>query len=223
MPRADPAVDTLHCPGAIAMKQRSMKLRLLTTLLAAAALSACATYDYAGGSGAGGYYHGRPSVDYYGPYGNAYGYPSYGYPGYGYGQSRYGYGSRYYGSYGGYHPYRPHYPRPPRHDHDGDDHDGDDHDGDDDRGDRPPPWRAPDGRYQDTGQVMIPPRDRGQMLDAPSQPIQAGPSRPMAPPRPSNDSEAPGAERARPMQQAQRERATQQRPVTRDRLRTEEE
>lgn len=147
----------------------TMKLRLLTAFFAAAALGGCATYDYAGGSAPGGYYHGRPSVEYYGPYGGSYGYGSYGYGsgyyggGYGYGYSPYNYG--YYGGYypGGYYPYRPyrpHHPRPPRPDND------------DDRppsqGGRPPPWRRPDGRYQDSGQVMIPPRNG--IPQVPSQP-----------------------------------------------------
>lgn len=137
-----------------------MKMRLLTALFAAAALSGCATYDYAGGSAPGGYYYGRPSVEYYGPYGGGYGYGSYGYGGYGYGG---GYGYSPYGYYGGYYPYYPYYPhRPhrPRPDHN------------DDRppsqGGRPPPWRRPDGRYQDSGQVMIPPRNG--VPQAPSQP-----------------------------------------------------
>lgn len=136
-----------------------MKMRLLTALFATAVLGGCATYDYAGGSAPGGYYYGRPSVDYYGPYGGGYGYGAYGYGGYGYGYSPYGYG--YYGGYYPYYPYRPHHhPRPPRPDHD------------DDRppseGGRPPPWRRPDGSYQDSGQVMIPPRNGIQQ--APSQP-----------------------------------------------------
>ncbi len=141
----------------------AMKMRLLTALFAAAALSGCATYDYAGGSAPGGYYYGRPSVDYYGPYGGGYGYGSYGYDyggyGYGYGYSPYRFG--YYGGYYPYYPYRPHNPRPPRPDND------------DNRppsqGGRPPPWRRPDGRYQDSGQVMIPPRN-GIVPQAPSQP-----------------------------------------------------
>ncbi|MET0815578.1 MAG: hypothetical protein ABWX88_10340 [Pseudoxanthomonas sp.] len=129
-----------------------MKMRLLTALFATAALGGCATYDYAGGSAPGGYYYGRPTTEYYGPYGAGYGYGAYGYGGYGgygYGYSPYGYS--YYGGYYPYYPYRPHHPRP-----------GHDHDPDDDRppsqGGRPPPWRRPDGRYQETGQVMIPPR-----------------------------------------------------------------
>ena len=135
-----------------------MKMRLLTALFATAALSGCATYDYAGGSAPGGYYYGRPSVEYYGPYGGGYGYGSYGYGGYGYGG---GYGYSPYGYYGGYYPYYPYRPhRPHRPDHN------------DDRppsqGGRPPPWRRPDGRYQDSGQVMIPPRNG--IPQAPSQP-----------------------------------------------------
>ena len=124
-----------------------MKLRLLTTLLAAA-LSGCATYDYTSGSAPGGYYHGRPSVEYYGPYGDSYGYGYPAYGGYGYYGSRGYYNPRYY--YGGYYPYyppyRPHRPRPPRDDHNPPV-----------QGDRAPPWRRPDGRYQESGGVMIPP------------------------------------------------------------------
>jgi hypothetical protein len=141
-----------------------MKMRLLTALLATAALSGCATYDYAGGSAPGGYYYGRPSVEYYGPYGGGYGYGSYGYGGYG----GYGYGGGYgyspYGYYGGYYPYypyRPHRPHHPRPDHNDDQPPPS-------QGGRPPPWRRPDGRYQDSGQVMIPPRNG--VPQAPGQP-----------------------------------------------------
>ena len=60
-----------------------MKLRLITTLIAVAALSGCATYDYAGGSAPGGYYYGRSAPSYYND-GYGYGYPGYGgYGGYG--------------------------------------------------------------------------------------------------------------------------------------------
>lgn len=140
-----------------------MKLRLFTAILAAAALGGCATYDYAGGSAPGGYYYGRAPVDSYGPYGGGYGYgPSYGYggyAGYGYGYGGYGYSpTPYYGGYYPYRPHRPHHPRPPR----------PDDNNNPPRGDRPPPWRHPDGRYQETGGVMIPPRNRVQQ--APSQP-----------------------------------------------------
>lgn len=93
-------------------------------IVAAAALGGCVTgYGYRGG--AGDYYYGRPSVDYYGGgYGN-YGYSGYG--GYGYGYD-YGYPYSYGGYYGGYYPGyyyypyprhprpRPHHPTPPRHD-----------------------------------------------------------------------------------------------------------
>lgn len=140
-----------------------MKLRLITTLIAVAALSGCATYDYAGGSAPGGYYYGR-SAPSYGPYddGYGYGYPSYGYGGYGY----YGY-SPYYG-YGGYYPYyvyRPH--RPHRPDHDGKP--------DPDNG-RAPPWRNPeDGRYWESGRVKIPPHNR--IPQSPGQPRVTGDGR----------------------------------------------
>jgi hypothetical protein len=138
-----------------------MKTRLLTALFAAAALSGCATYDYAGGSAPGGYYHGRPSVEYYGPYGGSYGYGSYGYGGYGY--SPYGYYGGYYpgGGYYPYYPHRPHRPHHPRPDHDNDRPPPS-------QGGRAPPWRHPDGRYQDSGQVMVPPRNG--IRPAPSQP-----------------------------------------------------
>lgn len=135
-----------------------MNMRLLTTLIAAAALSGCATYDYSGGSGAGGYYQGRPSAGYYGPYGGAYGYPSYGYGGYGYGSGYYDpYGYNPYGYNGGY--YRPpHHPRPP-------------HTNNPDPPNRAPAWRNPqDGRYRESGRVMIPPHTRGVLPGAPSQP-----------------------------------------------------
>ena len=195
-----------------------MKLRLLTILLAAAALNGCATYDTAGGSGPGGYYHGRQSVDYYGPYGNAYGYPSYGYPGYG-GYS--GYGSRYNEGYGGYYHnphryYRPHYPRPPRADHD---HDRGDRD------DRPAPWRRPDGRYQDSGEVMVPPHARGQVLQAPNRQIEARPSRPVVAPSPRASSvpTAPRVEPSRPVQQVERAPAHRERSSNRTGVRTSEE
>jgi len=70
--------------------------RLLISALAVAGLSGCATYDYASGSGPGGYYQGRQTYEYtypdgyyrgyyggaYGSYGGyGYGYPGYGYPG----------------------------------------------------------------------------------------------------------------------------------------------
>ncbi len=128
-----------------------MKLRLITTLIAVAALSGCATYDYAGGSAPGGYYYGR-SAPTYSNDGYGYGYPGYGYGGYGYGSyGYYGY-SPYYG-YGGYYPYYIHRPnRPHRPGHD---------DKPDPGNDRAPPWRNPaDGRYRETGRVKIPPQNR---------------------------------------------------------------
>ena len=78
-----------------------MKLRILTTLFATAMLGGCATYDYSAGSAPGGYYMGRPSVEYIGPYSGGYGYGagfaglSYGYGGYGYSRPYYGYGGYY--------------------------------------------------------------------------------------------------------------------------------
>lgn len=137
-----------------------MKLRLVTTLFAAAALSGCATYDYAGGSAPGGYYYGR-STPSYGPYddGYGYGYPSYGYGGYGY----YGY-SPYYG-YGGYYPYYPYRPHRPHHNDKPDPDNG-----------RAPPWRNPeDGRYRESGQVKIPPHNR--IPQSPGQPQIVGDGR----------------------------------------------
>lgn len=140
-----------------------MKLRLITTLIAVAALGGCATYDYAGGSAPGGYYYGR-SAPSYGPYddGYGYGYPSYGYGGYGY----YGY-SPYYG-YGGYYPYylqRPHRPHHPDHDDKPDPDNG-----------RAPPWRNPeDGRYRESGRVKIPPQNR--IPQSPGQPRVTGDGR----------------------------------------------
>lgn len=78
-------------------------------------LSGCATYDYVGG-GAGGYYHGSPSVQRSYPYGYPYGGSYGGY--YGYGSGYYGYGDYGYG-YGGRYPvYRPpHNHRPPHNGH----------------------------------------------------------------------------------------------------------
>jgi hypothetical protein len=139
-----------------------MKLRLITALIAAAALSGCATYDYAGGNAPGGYYYGR-STPSYGPYydGYGYGYPSYGYGGYG----GYGYG---YGGYGGYYPYylyRPVRPHRPDHDHEPDP-----------GSDRAPPWRSPvDGRYRESGRVKIPPQNR--LPQSPGQPRITGDGR----------------------------------------------
>lgn len=86
-----------------------MKFRAFAvTAVALAALSGCATYDYAGGSAPGGYYSGRPEVEYYGGYGYPYGGYGYGYYGYPYG----GYGYPYGGYYRPYY-YGPHYPAYP--------------------------------------------------------------------------------------------------------------
>lgn len=180
----------------------TMKMRLLITLVAATALSGCAsTYDYAAGSAPGGYYVGRAPAASYGPFDSGYGYGGmslgYGYGNYG-GFGGYGYSRPYYG-YGGYYPYypyrpyHPHPPRPPRPDIDTPRPPG--------QGDRPPPWRRPDGNYQESGRVMIPPRrqaapqpgisypDRSQMAPSP---------RPMAPPS------APRAERSSPVERMER-------------------
>ena len=210
------------CNGGSIMK----KLRLLTTLLAAAALSGCATYDYAGGSAPGGYYYGRASsgAGYgYGPYYDGYGYPSYGYGGGGYG---YGYGGGYYNpyyGYGGYYPYRPyhpHRPRPPRPEEPGDG--------------RAPPWRNPqDGRYRESGRVMIPPGSR--VPQVPGQPQVIGGGRPainnpgvrqrpesgQGPQRmsqPSAPRSEPRVERSRPVERS----APPPRSENRDRVRNQE-
>ena len=172
------------------------KLRLLTTLLAAAALGACASYDYVGGNAPGGYYYGRASSGAgYGPYYDGYGYPSYGYGGYG-GYRGYGYGyggyyNPYYG-YGGYpyYPHRPHRPRPPQ--------------SDPPRDGRAPPWRDPvDGRYRESGRVMLPPANR--VLQAPAQPQVVGGGRPaMSNPglrmRPPNNDATPRVSTPSPVQ-----------------------
>ena len=191
----------------------TMKMRLLITLVAAAALSGCASYyDTAVGSAPGGYYVGRAPAASYGPFDSGYGYGGgvslgYGYGNYG-GYGSYGYSRPWYG-YGGYYPYypyRPYHPRPPRPDTDNPRPPG--------QGDRPPPWRRPDGRYQETGQVMIPPRRQ-----VPSQPgvtypdrSQATPSpRPMAPPsaprmeRPERSRPAERMERSEPRVREQTE------------------
>ena len=86
---------------------------LVLTLLAAATLSGCYTgYGYRGG--AGDYYYGQPSVDYYGYGGYDYGYGGYG--GYGYPYGYYGYYPGYYPGYY-YPPWYTHNPRPPHPDH----------------------------------------------------------------------------------------------------------
>jgi len=98
---------------------------LASAILAVAALGGCAT-DYSYRGGAGDYYYGRPSVEYYdygygAPYGSAYGYPGgywsggigYGYGGYGYPYGYYGGGYPYYPPYYWYRPHRPHHPHHP--------------------------------------------------------------------------------------------------------------
>ena len=143
---------------------------LAIAILATAALGGCAT-DYTYRGGAGDYYYGRPSVEYYdygygALYGSAYGYPGgywrgglgigYGYGGYG------GYGYPY-GYYGGGYPYYPYYwyRRPHHHDH------------------RPP---HSDGPARVTGGNLRPDRVR---RDPPRSPVQMTPrngQRPMRPP-----------------------------------------
>lgn len=103
--------------------EAAMIRKLALAALAAAALGGCAT-DYAYRGGAGDYYYGQPSVQYYdygygAPYGSLYGYPGGWNLGIGYGYGGYGYGFPY---YGGYYPYYPYYPpyywyRPPHHHH----------------------------------------------------------------------------------------------------------
>ena len=192
-----------------------MKLRLITTLIAAAALSGCATYDYAGGSAPGGYYYGR-SAPSYGPYYDAYGY---GYPFYGYG----GYGGYGYYGYGGYYPY---YPYRPHHPH----HPGHDDDKPDPGNDRAPPWRNPeDGRYRESGRVKIPPQNR--IPASPGQPRVVGggrqPSgntgvrqRPTGEPQRRTSSPSPprSVERSRPPERS----APPSRSNSRSRVRNEE-
>ena len=190
-----------------------MKTRLLITLVAVTALSGCAsTYDYAAGSAPGGYYVGRAPAASYGPFHGGYGYGGmslgYGYGGY-YGYSRPFYG---YGGYYPYHPYRPYYPRPPRPDKPDTRPPGE--------GNRPPPWRRPDGRYQESGRVMIPPRHQAVPQESnvaagmgyPDRPQVSPSPRPMAPPS------RPRVERPRPMERMER----MERPQHRARERTEE-
>ncbi len=199
-----------------------MKLRLLTTLAVAAILSGCATYDYAGGSAPGGYYHGRPSVEYYGPYGGGYGY--YGYPSSGYigGYTGYGYSRPYYGYGSGYYPYRPyHRPhRPPARP----DHGGHNPPPPTSQVKRAPPWRTLDGRYLESGSVMIPPRHRG-VPQAIGPPALRDPGRPQAvpAPRPMGPPSAPRAERPPPMERTERVRVPQEsRERGNGRVRTQE-
>jgi len=107
---------------ALVNRGRLMNMRnFAIAIIASAVLGGCVTgYGYRGG--AGDYYYGRPSGDYYGygaPYGSVgYGYSGYGYLGHGYGYDYgypYGYGGYYPGYYYpryGYHP-RPRSERPP--------------------------------------------------------------------------------------------------------------
>lgn len=148
-----------------------MNMRLLMAAGLLASLSGCATYGYTEASAPGGYYSGRPSVEY--NYGGSYGY---GYPygyGYGYGGSLsigygslgyygyYPYGYPYYGGYyrprpphnqspgrpsGGDGPYRPPLkPRPPQ---------------TDGGGSRPSPWRDMDRLRQPRADSDVQPRVR---------------------------------------------------------------
>ncbi len=164
------------------------RIYLTAVAFASLALGGCATYDYVGDTAPGGYYHGRPSTQYYDPYGGYYGgvgvYGSYGY----YGPYRYS-SYPYYGYYGPYYPYYPHHPRPPR---PGDNTPKPPTSG---GGNRPPPWRDPTGRWREGGsQPMIPNRP-GQVAPAPSQPrVGEGgyrPPRVMAPPSAPRTAERP--------------------------------
>lgn len=150
-----------------------MNIRLvIAAFIAAATLSGCVTYDHVGrGAAPGGYYHGRPTTEYYSPYGYG-GYPYSGgvhvYGGYGGGY--YG-GYPYYGHYGSYYPYyRPHYnyyPRPPRPGYDKPRPPNPPPTGR--PGNRPPPWRDPtNGAYRETGQVLVPPRSQRPATPAPA-------------------------------------------------------
>ena len=183
-----------------------MKFRLLTALFATAMLGGCATYDYSAGSAPGGYYTGRPSVEYIGPYSGGYGYGggfaglSYGYGGYGYSRPYYGYGGYY-----PYRPYRPYYPHPPRPrppDTENPNPPG--------QGGRPPPWRNPDGRPHQIGQQPRPQYQGRPIGDNAGQPQGTAP-RPMQP-RPESRPDRP-----RPVEQ--RAPVVRERPRGPDRIR----
>lgn len=139
------------------------RIYLTAVAFASLALGGCATYDYVGDAAPGGYYYGRPSTQYYDPYGGYYGgvgvYGSYGY----YGPYRYS-SYPYYGYYGPYYPYYPHHPRPPR---PGDNTPKPPTSG---GGNRPPPWRDPTGRWREGGSQPMVPNRSGQALPAPNSP-----------------------------------------------------
>jgi len=189
--------------GGSAMK----RFYLTAAAFASLALSGCATYDYVGDTAPGGYYHGRPSTQYYDPYGGYYGgvgvYGSYGY----YGPSRYS-SYPYYGYYGPYYPYYPHHPRPPR---PGDNTPKPPTSG---GGNRPPPWRDPTGRWREGGsQPMIPNRP-GQVAPAPNQP-RVGEGR-YRPPRVTAPPSAPRtAERPQRMERSAQPRMERSEPAPR--------
>ena len=191
-----------------------MKLRLLSTLFATAMLGGCATYDYSAGSAPGGYYTGRPSVEYIGPYSGGYGYGggygglSYGYGGYGgYGYLRSNRGFS--GGYYPYYPYRPYYPHPPRPRPDTG-NPNPQNPNPPGHGNRPPPWRNPDGRPH---QIDQPPRPQYQGGPRPTgRPVGVDPGRPQGsapPPRPM----APRPDNPRPVERA---------PAVRERARSNE-
>lgn len=181
---------------------------ILAIAFASLALGGCATYDYVGDTAPGGYYHGRPSTQYYDPYGGGYygGVGVYGSYGYG-GPYRYNgyYGYPYYGYYGSYYPYYPphHHPRP----RPGDNTPKPPPSG---NGNRPPPWRDPTGRWREGGsQPMIPSRPN-QVTPSPSQPrvgeggyrpprVTPAPSAPRTAERPQRvERAAPRVERSAP-------------------------
>ncbi|AWV05975.1 hypothetical protein [Marilutibacter maris] len=126
---------------------RTLIFRVFAPALAIALLGGCIS-DYAYRGDGGGYYYGRPSVEYryYGGYGTPYGYSPYGYYPYSY------YYRPYYPGYP-YYPHRPPHHRPPhRHDDDG----------------GKPPWRDLDridrerrARNGSRPPVAVPQWDRG--------------------------------------------------------------
>ncbi len=200
---------------------------LLTIAFASLALGGCATYDYVGDTAPGGYYHGRPSTQYYDPYGGYYGGSVYG--GYGYGGPyRYGgYSSYpYYGYYGSHYPYYP--PRPPRPRPD-DNNPPPRPPPTSGGGNRPPPWRDPTGRWREGGsQPMVPGRP-AQVAPSPSQPrvgegsyrpprVTPSPSMPRSAERPQRMERAappPRMERQAPPARMERP-AAPSRPMPRD-------
>ncbi|MCY7312640.1 MAG: hypothetical protein LH491_03205 [Pseudoxanthomonas sp.] len=186
-----------------------MKIRLTISLIAVAALSGCATYDYAGGSAPGGYYVGRAApVQVYGPYYGGYGYGGQVSLGYGWGSfGPYGYSWPYYGygGYGGYYPhpnYRPYHPRPPVAPH----YPGSRPQRPPGQEGQPPPWRAPNAGYRD------PERGRGLLRAQTVSPglVESAPGYPdraqIAPPPQRMQPPPQRMERASPPERVQEER-----------------